>query len=317
MLALRLDAEGPRVTEIDAPELRPGTALVRVARAGICNTDLELVKGYMGFRGVLGHEFVGRVEAGPAEWLGRRAVGEINFACGRCATCRAGLQRHCPSRSVMGIQGADGAFAELVRVPLENLHAVPDSVSDERAVFVEPLAAACEILEQVPAAARASCLVLGDGKLGLLAAQVLAAAGARVVCVGRHAGKLARLAQRGIETLLSADWTPAPVSDVVVEATGSAEGLRAAIAATRPRGTLLLKSTLAEHPRVDLAPLVIHEITLVGSRCGPFEPALRLLAEGCVEVDSLVSERVPLRDAERALARAAEPGVLKVLIEAS
>jgi len=316
MLALSLDENGPRVAEIGAPEPTPGTALVRVALAGVCNTDLELVKGYMGFRGVLGHEFVGRVEAGPVEWLGRRVVGEINFACGGCETCAAGLPRHCPQRSVMGIQGADGAFAELVRVPVANLHAVPDAVSDARAVFVEPLAAACEVVEQVRVAPGMTCLVLGDGKLGLLVAQVLAGTGARVLCVGRHPEKLALLARRGIETRLAAEWTPAPRTDLVVEATGSADGFRAAVAATRPRGTLVLKSTLAEHPRVDLAPLVIHEITVVGSRCGPFEPALRALSEGSVEVDSLISARVPLARAEQALARAAEPGALKVLIEA-
>jgi threonine dehydrogenase-like Zn-dependent dehydrogenase len=315
MLALRLDESGPRVAEIDAPDVTPGTARVRVALAGVCNTDLELVKGYLGFRGVLGHEFVGRVESGPGEWLGRRVVGEINFACGRCATCAAGLRRHCPQRSVMGIQGADGAFAEVGRVPVANLHAVPDAVSDTRAVFAEPLAAACEILEQVRVVPGMTCLVLGDGKLGLLVAQMLASAGARVTSVGRHPEKLAILSRRGIETALAHDWSPRP-SDLVVEATGSADGFCAAVAATRPRGTLVLKSTLAEHPRVDLAPLVIHEITVVGSRCGPFEPALRALSEGRVEVDSLISARVPLARAEQALARAAAPGARKVLIEA-
>lgn len=314
MLALRLDEHGARVAEQEPPEPLPGFACVRVALAGVCNTDLELVKGYLGFRGVLGHEFVGVVEAGPPEWQGRRVVGEINFACGRCASCAAGLQRHCPARSVMGIQGADGAFAEYVRVPVANLHAVPDAVPDARAVFTEPLAAACEILEQVRVDPAASCLVLGDGKLGLLVAQVLAAAGARVRAVGRHPEKLALLARRGIETTDVSDWRPEPC-DLVVEATGSADGLRAALAATRPRGTLVLKSTLALHPRVDLAPLVIHEITLVGSRCGPFEPALRALADGRVEVDALISQRVPLARAEEALARAAAPGALKVLIE--
>jgi threonine dehydrogenase-like Zn-dependent dehydrogenase len=314
MLALRLDAHGARVTELPVPEPGPGFARVKVALAGVCNTDLELVKGYMGFEGVLGHEFVGRVDAGPPEWLGRRVVGEINFACGRCETCAAGLGRHCPQRSVMGIARADGAIAEQVLVPLANLHAVPDSVPDARAVFTEPLAAACEILEQVRIGPGVRCLVLGDGKLGLLCAQVLAGAGARVLAVGRHAEKLALLAGRGIETRLASAWSPEP-ADVVVEATASAEGLRQAVAATRPRGTLVLKSTLAEHPRLDLAPLVIHEITLVGSRCGPFAPALRLLAEERVEVEALISARLPLARADEALARAALPGALKVLVE--
>jgi threonine dehydrogenase-like Zn-dependent dehydrogenase len=273
------------------------------------------MKGYMGFRGVLGHEFVGRVDAGPSEWLGRRVVGEINFACGRCDSCAAGLGRHCPTRSVMGIQGADGAIAEHVLVPLANLHAVPDAVPDARAVFSEPLAAACEILEQVRVAPGMRALVLGDGKLGLLCAQVLADAGARVLAVGKHAEKLALLAERGIDTRLLSDWSAEP-HDLVVEASGSADGLRSAVAATRPRGTLVLKSTLAEHPRVDLAPLVIHEIQLLGSRCGPFAPALRRLAEERIEVDALVTARVPLARAEEALARAAAPGALKVLVEA-
>jgi threonine dehydrogenase-like Zn-dependent dehydrogenase len=315
VLALQLGESGARVAEVAAPVPAPGFARVRVALAGVCNTDLELVKGYMGFRGVLGHEFVGRVDAGPSEWLGRRVVGEINFACGACATCAVGLGRHCPTRSVMGIQDADGAIAEQVLVPLANLHAVPDAVPDARAVFTEPLAAACEILEQVRVAPGMRALVLGDGKLGLLCAQVLADAGARVRAVGKHAGKLALLARRGIGTRLVSDWSSEPTHDLVVEATGSADGLRSAVAATRPRGTLVLKSTLAEHPRVDLAPLVIHEIQLLGSRCGPFAPALRRLAEERVEVDALVTARVPLARAEEALARAREPGAIKVLVE--
>ena len=314
MLALRLDEQGARVAEMDAPELLPGTALVRVTLAGVCNTDLELVKGYMGFRGVLGHEFVGCVESGPREWMARRVVGEINFACGRCATCAAGLARHCPTRQVMGIQGADGAIAERVRVPLANLHAVPDAVSDARAVFTEPLAAAVEILEQEPVARGMRCLVFGDGKLGLLVAQVLAVAGARVHAVGRHPEKLALLARRGIETSLAGDGAPESC-ELVVEATGSADGFRTAVAATLPRGTLVLKSTLAESPQVDLAPLVIHEIRVVGSRCGPFAPALRALANAAVDVLPLISARVPLARAEEALTLAAAPGALKVLIE--
>jgi threonine dehydrogenase-like Zn-dependent dehydrogenase len=241
-------------------------------------------------------------------------VGEINFACGACTACARGLGRHCPTRTVMGIVRADGAIAEHVLVPVANLHAVPESVPDARAVFTEPLAAACEILEQVPVAPGTQCLVLGDGKLGLLCAQVLACAGARVRLVGRHARKLALLGGRGIETALASEWSREP-AELVVEATGSAEGFRSAVAATLPRGTLVLKSTLAEHPQVDLAPLVIHEIRVVGSRCGPFAPALRLLAEGRVEVDALVTARVPLARAGEALERAAAPGALKVLVE--
>jgi threonine dehydrogenase-like Zn-dependent dehydrogenase len=312
--ALVLDQAGVRVAERPTPRVADDTALVCVSLAGVCRTDLELVKGYMDFRGVLGHEFVGRVVEGPDEWRGERVVGEINFACRRCELCRANLERHCPSRRVMGILGADGAFAEVVSVPVANLHRVPDAIPDEAAVFCEPLAAAFEILEQVEIDAGERVVVLGDGKLGLLVAQVLDEAGARVLAVGRHARKLAILAARGIETVLEADWTPAPTA-LVVEATGRPEGFAKAVAATRPRGTLVLKSTLAERSPVALAPLVIHEITVVGSRCGPFPPALRALEAGDLEVAELVSDRFPLERADEALRRAAEPGVIKVLIE--
>ena len=314
MRALHLDGTAVRVIDAPLPSPERDSARVRVSLAGVCNTDLELVKGYMGFRGVLGHEFVGVVEDGPESWRGRRVVGEINFACGGCATCARGLPRHCPARRVMGIQGADGAFAECVQVPTSNLHAVPEDVSDECAVFVEPLAAAFEILEQMSLVPGTRCLVLGDGKLGLLVAQVLHDAGARVLAVGRHPAKLAILSRCGIETRLAGDWTPEP-TPLVIEATGSAEGFRAAVAATEPRGTLVLKSTVAEHPRVDLAPLVIHEIRVLGSRCGPFPPALRALADGRVDVRSLLTDRVPLARGTEALERAAAPGAIKVLIE--
>lgn len=315
MRALHFDGRRARVVDRPEPESAPGMARVAVRLAGVCNTDLELVKGYMGFEGVLGHEFVGVVEEGAAEWQGRRVVGEINFACGRCATCRSGLPRHCPTRRVMGIQGADGALAEVVSVPVENLHAVPDAVSDREAVFTEPLAAAFEITEQVAIAAGIDCVVLGDGKLGQLSAQVLQHAGAAVCTVGHHPDKLSLLARRGIETHLESEWQPKPTS-LVVEATGSARGFQLALATTRPRGTLVLKSTVAEHSEVDLTPLVVHEIQLLGSRCGPFEPALRALAEGSVDVTSLVEDRLPLARADEALRRAAAPSALKVLVEA-
>ncbi len=315
MRALTLDAGGVRVADLPEPTPGADAAVVRVALAGVCDTDLQLARGYLGFRGVLGHEFVGTVEDGPAEWRGRRVVGEINFACGRCEACARGLGRHCPSRRVMGIQDADGAFAERVALPAANLHAVPDALSDANAVFVEPLAAAFEILEQVDLEPGERCVVLGDGKLGLLVAQVLDAAGARVLAVGHHEAKLGLLARRGIETALERDWRPEP-TPLVVEATGSARGLAAALVATRPRGTLVLKSTVAEHPSVDLAPLVIHEIRLVGSRCGPFAPGLAARASGAIDVAALVDERVPLARAGDALERAARPGALKVLIDA-
>ena len=314
MQALTWDGARAAVGERPEPRGDAERVVVRVTLAGVCNTDLEITRGYMSFRGVLGHELVGVVADGPPEWRGRRVVGEINFACGRCPTCAAGLGRHCPTRTVMGILGADGAFAEYVAVPVANLHAVPDGVADEAAVFCEPLAAAFEILEQVPAAAQARCVVLGDGKLGLLAAQVLAAAGARVLAVGRHRDKLALLARRGIETVTADAWDRAR-ADVVVEATGSAEGFAQAVAATRPRGTVVLKSTVAHGAPLNLAPVVIDEITIVGSRCGPFAPALAALASDSVDVRSMISGRRPLRDGAEALRLAAQPGVIKVLLE--
>lgn len=315
MQALRLEQDRPRVVDAPLPEPSADSAIVRVTLAGICNTDLELVKGYMGFSGILGHEFAGRIEEGPPEWQGQRVVGEINFSCETCQVCHEGLQRHCPSRSVMGILRADGCFAEYVRVPIANLHTVPERVSDERAVFTEPLAAAFEVLEQVHVEPGRDCLVLGDGKLGLLVAQVLHLAGARVVCVGHHPEKLAILARRDIQTVLAADWRPSPTS-IVIEATGTASGFERAVAATKPRGTLVLKSTVGHRPKIDLAPLVVNEIKVVGSRCGPFPPALRALELGTVDVDSLVAERVPLARAAEGLSRASAKGSLKVLIEA-
>ncbi len=316
MRALRFDGKNARVLDVADPRPADDAALVRVSLAGVCNTDLELVKGYMGFRGVLGHEFVGTIAEGPGEWRGQRVVGEINFACGSCPVCAEGLPRHCPSRQVMGIDGADGCFAEYVTVPIANLHTVPDAVPDEVAVFTEPLAAAFEILEQVHVTPGQDCVVLGDGKLGLLVAQVLHLAGARVLAVGKHPEKLAILAKRDIETALIGDFSPEPTS-LVVEATGNAEVFDLAVAATRPRGTLVLKSTVAEQPGVDLAAVVIREIRVIGSRCGPFPPALRALETGGVDVHSLISERVPLERGVEALERADAPGVLKVLVEAA
>jgi threonine dehydrogenase-like Zn-dependent dehydrogenase len=313
MQALRWDGSALQLADLPIPPADGTTAVVQVLLAGVCNTDLELTRGYMGFRGVLGHEFVGTVVDGPAAWNGRRVVGEINFGCGRCEWCARDLGRHCRARRVMGIVNADGAFAEFVAVPAANLHAVPEGITDDAAVFVEPLAAAFEILEQVPIARAQRCVVLGDGKLGLLAAQVLALTGAHVLAVGKHDAKLAILARRGIETVRLDRWDRAR-ADVVVEATGSAAGFALAAAATRPRGTLVLKSTVAAETSLQLAPLVIDEITVVGSRCGPFAPALRALAERSVDVTSLIAAEYRLGDGVAALHRAAEPGATKVLL---
>ena len=324
MQAIHWNGREIRVCERPDPEPGEGEVIVEVRLAGVCNTDLEIARGYMGFTGVLGHELVGVVAAGPSEWLGRRVVSEINFACGdleHCESCRTGLGRHCPGRRVMGILDADGAFAERVAVPVANLHAVPDPVCDEDAVFAEPLAAAFEILEQLALSAsdwrEQRALVLGDGKLGLLVAQVLQRAGARVTAVGRHPDKLAILARRGIETRLQADWTASQRFDLCVEASGSSAGFEAAVAATRPRGTLVLKSTVAGRHELDLAPIVIDEIQVLGSRCGPFAPALEALAAGEIDVASLVQEQMPLARGDDALRRAAERGARKVLVDCS
>jgi len=315
MLALHFDGQTARVRDVADPADFRDSALVRVSLAGICDTDLQLVKGYMGFRGVLGHEFVGTIVDAPMdEPRGRRVVGEINFACESCPVCDAGMQRHCPSRRVLGILNADGALAEYVRIPAANLHTVPDSVPDAAAVFAEPLAAAFEILDQIDIEAGQDCVVLGDGKLGLLVAQVLRNAGAQVRTVGKHSKKLAVLERLGIETVALADWRPQPTS-LVVEATGSREGFECAVAAVKPRGTIVLKSTFAERPQIDLAPLVVNEVRVIGSRCGPFPPALRALEAGNVDVASLVSDRLPLRDADEALRIAGAPGAMKILVE--
>lgn len=316
MRALLWDGTVARVVDRPQPALQPGMALVRVRLAGICNTDLELTKGYMSFRGVLGHEFVGTVEDGPPEWRHQRVVGEINFGCGVCPLCVRGLQRHCPTRRVMGILNADGAFAEFVAVPLANLHVVADTIPDDVAVFTEPLAAACEILEQVHVRPGTDSVVLGDGKLGLLVAQVLHQAGARVLAVGKHEEKLGVLRRRGIATVTVQNWSGA-TGDLVVEASGSPAGFATALKATRPRGTLVLKSTCAAAAQLNLAPLVINEITVVGSRCGSFTPALRALTTGSIDVRSLISERLPLSEGVQALQRAASPGMLKVLLDVS
>ena len=288
-------------------------ALIKVHLAGICSTDLQIFKGYMDFRGVPGHEFVGSVVEGPLELIKKRVVGEINFACGRCDYCARGLGRHCPSRSVMGILGADGAFAEFVSVPVPNLHVVSESVSDEEAVFTEPLAAAFEILEQVQLNPGDEVLVLGDGKLSFLCAQVLRLASANVALVGKHPDKLKLIKRSGVRTMLLSDWKPKQF-DVVVEATGSPSGLQLAMSAVRPRGTLVLKTTIAGEHKVSLAPLVINEITVVGSRCGPFAPALDALPGKSVSVTPLIEKIYPLSEGIEAVAHAGKPGARKILL---
>jgi threonine dehydrogenase-like Zn-dependent dehydrogenase len=316
MHALWLESRELRLRDdVPPPPLPPGEALVRVRRAGICNTDLELVRGYYPFTGVPGHEFVGVVEdaAGSPEWRGRRVVGEINAVCGECSTCRAGRPTHCERRTVLGIVKRSGAFATLLALPVRNLHAVPDSLPDEVAVFAEPTAAALEILEQVVIGEGTRVVVVGAGKLGLLVAQVLAATGCELRVVARRPRTIAILRSRGILGG-SASELPERRADVVVECTGNPEGLEVARRAVRPRGTIVLKSTYHGRASLDLSPLVVDEITLVGSRCGPFPPALRHLSEGTVDPRPLVEARYALDDAVAAFERASRPGALKVLV---
>ena len=288
--------------------------LVRVRLTGICNTDLELLRGYLGFRGVLGHEFVGEVvEAADGGWVGRRVVGDIDAACYRCATCLAGRHTHCPNRTTLGIAGRDGSHADYLLLPQSNLFAVPDGVSDEAAVFVEPLAAACEILEQVKIVPSDRVAVLGDGKLGLLVAAVLRLTGADLLLVGRHPEKLAIAEAWGVRTGL-AGQTELAGFDLVVECTGNESGFALARNLLRPRGTLVLKSTYQGDLKVDMSSLVVDEITLVGSRCGPFAPALRLLEAGLVDPSPLIAAEFPLADGVAAYECASRPGTLKVLL---
>jgi threonine dehydrogenase-like Zn-dependent dehydrogenase len=296
--------------DLPDPDPAPDEALVRVRLAGICRTDLEICRGYLGFRGTPGHEWVGEVISSPDPALrGARVVGEINFGCGSCDRCREGLARHCPDRRVQGIVGADGAFADLLALPAGVLHRVPDGVPDRSAVFVEPIAAAFEILEQLGGVDGMRALVLGDGKLGLLVAQVLARSGASVTLAGRHPGKLGVAARLGLVT-----GRPDPGADLVVDATGSPGALREALALVRPRGMVVLKTTVAAEHRLDLGPAVVNEVTIIGSRCGPFAPALAALSGGSVQVEPLIEAVYALADGLAAFEHAARPGALKVLL---
>lgn len=306
--ALRLD-------EVDEPEPDDDEAVIRIVKAGICGTDLELVRGYAGFRGVPGHEMVGVVEECETapQWLGRRVVGEINVSCGRCRLCRANLPTHCERRSVLGIRGKQGAFAPFITLPVSNLHEVPPSVSDEAAVFTEPLAAAYRILQQVEIDGRDDVAVFGDGRLGLLVAMVLAPTGCRLTVIGRHPHKLAIAERLGAHVHVP-DEVESTRFDVVIEATGSAQGVAAALAAVRPRGVLVLKSTVAAGGVLDTNRIVVDEIEVVGSRCGPFEPALEGLADRIVDPTVLVEDTYALEDGIAAFEHAGRRGALKILI---
>lgn len=314
MLAVHLENGAVSLREVAVPKRPPGHALLRLLVGGICNTDLELQRGYYGFSGTPGHEFAAEVvEAETASLIGRRVVGEINLACARCDWCRRGLGRHCPHRTVLGIVNQPGAFEEFFTLPERNLHILPDSLPLEHAVFAEPLAAACEILDQVAIPPGETVAVLGDGKLGLLIALMLQARGYSVDQFGRHAEKLRIAAAAGVNTAIAGSAMPVAAYDWTVDASGNPDGLRTAAAMTRPRGTLILKSTVHGMVSLDTAPLIVNELTLVGSRCGRMEASLPLLEQAMIPVEPLIADRFPLSEAPRAFERAAEKGVLKVL----
>lgn len=306
-----------RLTELERPYPEEGEALVRVVRAGICNTDIEIVRGYMGFEGVLGHEFVGVVEqCEDARWLNKRVVAEINIACGKCRFCSKGLPRHCLNRTVLGIQRRSGVFAEYVAIPTANLIEVPSTISDLEAVFVEPLAAAVEILEQLHLKPEDRVAIIGDGKLSVLIAQVLRLTGCALIVVGKHQTKLNRFSQMGIPTTVRNNL-PKRSYSVVVDASGAPSGFELALQLVEPRGTVVMKSTYSEHPSVDLSRLVVDEITLVGSRCGPFSAAIRLLRQKLVEVEAFVTRTLPFSQALEAFALAQQAETFKVQLDMS
>ena len=300
--------------DLPLPTLEQGEALVRVMRAGICNTDIELLKNYYPFTGILGHEFVGVVEAGSEDMLHQRVVGEINASCGHCYFCQTNQPTHCENRTVLGIVNRNGAFADYLTLPIKNLHLVPDNVTTDAATFTEPLAAALEIQEQISIEPEQKVVVVGDGKLGQLVAQTLALTGCQLLAVGRHQSKLSNLKKRGIAVGF-ADQVPTKSFDIAVECTGNPQGFELARKALRPRGTLVLKSTYAGKLTFDASSLVVDEITLIGSRCGPFSPALALLADQQVDVESLIQARYPLSEGLAAFERAQTRGTMKVLLK--
>ena len=318
MKALRFIRDQLSVADIPTPN-RPDEALVRVLKSGICNTDLEIIRGYAGFEGTIGHEFVGEVvKADDApEMVGRRVVGEINAGCGKCGLCLSGDPRHCPSRTVLGILGRDGAHAEFLQLPTINLVAVPDDVSDEQAVFAEPLAAAIGITEQVTVKKETGVIVIGDGKLGLLCAIGLALRSHDVTLIGKHPSKMAIAEKSGVRGVLlkELDRSIFEEADIVVEASGSESGFSTAVDLVRPRGKIILKSTFHGTPVWPASRIVVDEITVIGSRCGRMEPALQALANGAVDVESMIDTEYPLSKAVEAVERAAGNGVLKILLK--
>jgi 2-desacetyl-2-hydroxyethyl bacteriochlorophyllide A dehydrogenase len=315
MLALQVDKKRLSLRQVQRPD-RDDETIVKVLLSGICNTDLEIARGYARFKGTIGHEFVGTVaESSNPKIIGQRVVGEINAGCGKCDLCRTGDPRHCAARTVLGIVGRDGAHAEFLQLPTENLLPVPDQVPDEHAVFAEPLAAACGILERVKINKTDRVAVIGDGKLGLLCAQVLSLTGASLLVIGKHTSKLRIVERRGIETSKPTSAAKRKREfDVVVEASGAAAGFNLALDLLRPKGKLVLKSTFHGTTEVDAARVVVDEISIIGSRCGRLAAAVALLKKGAIDLDSLISEEYPLSKGLHAMRRAGAKGVLKVLL---
>lgn len=316
MRALLLDGAPRVVSDYPEPVRRAGEALIRVRLAGVCDTDLQLAKGYMGFRGILGHEFVGEVlESDDPKWSGRRVVADINAGCGECDDCRTRDGHHCARRTVLGILGRDGAFAERLVVPERCLFAVPDELDDTRAAFAEPAAAALHVLDEVAAKTAGSAIVVGDGKLGQLIARALLTAGIPTTLIGHHKAKLDLLRDTSATLLLEEEVDPGVTSPFVVEATGSPKGLARAIGLTEPRGTVVLKTTVKGASTADLSKVVIDELRIVGSRCGSMRTAIEALARRALDPISLVEARYPLSRADEALARAEQKGALKILVD--
>jgi alcohol dehydrogenase len=316
MAAAVFDNELRYVKDYLRPETKPGWARINVQLAGICKTDMEIMKGYLGFKGVLGHEFVGVVDrCDDAAWVGQRVIGEINAACGRCAWCARGLGRHCPDRTTLGIVNHDGCMAEFCILPVANLFIVPREIPDERAVLTEPLSAACEILEQLSIHGTERVVILGDGRLGILCAWALATVSSDVTIVGHHPEKLDLAQWHGIKTALNTEGIE-PGANIVVEATGSGQGIVMAMSLCRPRGTIVLKSTVAIQGDVNLAPIVIHEQTLLGSRCGRFGDGLKMMLDfPDMPLEKLITGRYPLDKVAEAFVRAQESDALKVLLD--
>lgn len=318
MKAVIFDETLKYVEDYEKPTPKQGEALIKVTYGGVCNTDKEITKGYMGYKGILGHEFTGVVEEINDEdqtLLGKRVVGEINLGCKNCEWCAKDLERHCPNRSTLGILAKDGCFAEYVTLPLSNLIEIPENVPDEQAVFVEPLAAGLEILEQMHIQPCQKVMVLGDGKLGLLTALALNACGLDVLIVGKHQNKLDIAKNQGVKTQLLSEFEQAPKFDVVVEATGSITGFETSVNCVKPRGTLVLKSTIAASKELNLAPIVINEITILGSRCGRFEPAMRLIASGKIDFSQMISKIYPIEQAINAFDANNAKDTIKILLK--